>query len=192
MYGTALKTCTPLEPIWICAPILVGRSRPRSGYGHSEMTIKEWLICPIPRSTFLWVVHEYWLLPVALWTYVLLLDRGPIGCFKIEFCAPVSTRNSTGFPSTFRVTGDSWRGHKPWHPQLFSSSISNTFDSPFLCLLGYLFFQWPISLQYAHWSFWRWVLPSWCGQPSCGGLASPLLFHMLYSLTFRYQISSSQ
>lgn len=125
--------------------------------------IKEWLTCPIPRSTFLWVVHEYWLLPVALWTYVLLLDRDPIGCFKIEFCAPVSTRNSTSLPSTFRVTGDSWRGHKPWHPQSFSSSISNTFDSPFLCLLGNSFFQWPFSLQYAHWSFWSQGLPSWHG-----------------------------
>ena len=66
--------------------------------------MKEWDTRPMPRSTVLQVVHEYCLVPVASWTHEVLLANFPWGCNKTGCCAPFSSRNSMGCPSTLRVT----------------------------------------------------------------------------------------
>lgn len=53
----------------------------------------------------------------------------------------MSTRKSTGFPSTFKVTQGSWRRHEGQNPRSLSSSISKTYGHFTPCFFGYLFFQ---------------------------------------------------
>ena len=101
---------------WICAPILVSRSLPNRGQGLSGMTRKEWVTFLAPRFTVLCVVHGYFLTPVAPCTHEDLEDNFPLVLTKTECCAPVSTKNWTGDPSTCKVTLGSGRGSEPRLP----------------------------------------------------------------------------
>jgi hypothetical protein len=58
----------------------------------------EWDTRPIPKSTVLWVVHEYCLAPMATWTQDFLLDNGPSAYMCTEHRAAVFTRKSRDFP----------------------------------------------------------------------------------------------
>lgn len=100
----------------ICAPILVNKSLPKRGAGHSGMTRNEWVTRPTPKSTVLRVVHGYCCCPVAPITQDFLSFSFLNGCSSTECFAPVSTRNSTGCPSTFKVTLGSGRGSEPRLP----------------------------------------------------------------------------
>ena len=52
------------------------------------MTINEWDTLPIPRSTVLWVVHYYILLPVTPWIFF-FLEMGLSAWRSIEpLCPP--------------------------------------------------------------------------------------------------------
>lgn len=48
----------------------------------------------------------------------------------------MSTRKSTGFPSTFKVTQGSWRRHENQNPQSLNASISKTYSHFTPCSLG--------------------------------------------------------
>lgn len=67
------------------------------------MTKKEWETQPRLRSTCLWVVREYWFVPVVPCTHAFLLIIKPIGSVKAECCAPIFTINWTGLPSNFKA-----------------------------------------------------------------------------------------
>ena len=101
---------------WIWAPIFVSKSLPSRGQGLSGMTRKEWETFPVPKSTVLWVVQGYFLMPVAPCTQDVFLDIFPIGLVRTERSAPVSTKKRTGDPSTCKVTLGSGRGSEPRPP----------------------------------------------------------------------------
>jgi hypothetical protein len=68
-----------LSTFWvnlIWAFSLVKRSLPRSGVGHSRMIKKEWLTCPLSKSTVCAVVQGYCFWPVA---------SNTMGFFVFEF-----------------------------------------------------------------------------------------------------------
>jgi len=97
----------------ISAFILVNKSLPSKGVGHSGITRKECHTWPAPRLTWRAVVHLCIFVPVAPTTILVLFVSFPIGCCRTENFAPVSTRKSTGVPSTSKVTLGSGREYEP-------------------------------------------------------------------------------
>lgn len=124
----------------------------------------------MPRSTFLWVVHEYWFMPVAPCTQDFLWDNFLWVSVNTECWAPVSMWKFTGVPSTLRVTLGSGRGSKLRLLQSLTSPNSRTCTSfrvlsCLACTSGQSLLQWPTFLQYVHWSLsnfgrpFRYLLP---------------------------------
>jgi hypothetical protein len=74
-------------------------SRPNRGEGQSGMTITEWDSRSIPRSTVLWVVHEYILVPAAPRTQDSFLANGGIGLEEDQVLSPCVHQELNGFPS---------------------------------------------------------------------------------------------
>jgi hypothetical protein len=81
-----------LGPFWvnlIYTFSLVKRSLPRSGVGHLEITKKQCLTCPFPKSTVRAVVQGYCFWPVVPITMALLFLSFPNGCFNTVFGSSV-------------------------------------------------------------------------------------------------------
>lgn len=102
--------------------------------------MNKWVTRPIPKSTILQVVHEYFLVPLAPWTQDFLEDSSPSPFMSTECWTPVSTRNFRGFPSTLRLRA--WaQGRGLRHDSQLSSSVST------VLVFGFLFglFSGPVS-----------------------------------------------
>lgn len=73
-----------LNSFWV--NLIVKRSLPRSGVGHSEMTKKELFTCPFPKSTVRVVVQGYCFWPVDPITTVFFFFKGIPVPNVLSFC----------------------------------------------------------------------------------------------------------
>ena len=131
------------------------------------MTINEWDTQPIPRSTVLWVIHEYILVPFdSLNPRFFSWKWGhQFGGPSVEpLCPPRIEWVSPPLSELPWVQGGGCNpvsSNHCFHPGLktfaFWGCFSHGLGLPDLgfCLLGHSQAQWPPFLQYAHWSFSR-------------------------------------